>query len=75
MNLLDNLNFTSDKKIEKENLSDFRGGEEYDCCYLICGTEYMTCGADGTGNNCLDVEIPDEGCFWVPGNCSQCPDA
>jgi len=37
MNLIDNLNFTSDKIIEKENLTDFRGGDEVGYFYCRCG--------------------------------------
>ncbi|HKL67524.1 MAG TPA: hypothetical protein VJ877_06490 [Bacteroidales bacterium] len=76
MNLLDNLNFTSDKIIEKEKLSNFRGGDGDDCCYLYCDGDYMgNCGIDGTGNGCATAEVPDESCEWRSDNCNNCPDA
>lgn len=74
MNLLENLNITSNKIIEKEKLSDLRGGDGESCCYLWCDGTYMgNCGKAGAGTSCGDAEVPDLDCEWMSGTCNQCP--
>lgn len=73
MNVLENLDFNSNKTIKKEELSYYKGGLANDCCFLFCEGEYMgACGSVPNNLYCSDADIPDDNCEWMEGACTQC---